>query len=656
MPTTDPGDRGHGRLRATAMVRRQSNALLHDTRRRDFTRRVKHVTSRDRSLFELAPDAYLVLRGGRIVDANLAARALFGDVVGKALGDVFDDVSALLAELSSSRELVSTYELVRTRDGEARRFAASLARNVSEGDHGIILRDVTARRRREQLWESYQLLSESAHDIVLFIRPDGRVVEANAAAAHAYGYSREELRRLNITDLRAPATRHVVTAQMMEAFTNGTLFETLHMRRDGTTFPCEVSSRAATLGDELVLVSIIRDLSERKAMQARLLQADRMAAVGMLAAGVAHEINNPLAYALTNLEVLGRTLSRLRRALEDREAPRAALDDLELAQQMLAIAREGSDRVRTIVRDLKTFSRADDAQARPVDVRAVLDSCINMAAAELRNRARLVRAYGDVPAVEASESRLAQVFLNLLVNAAQALDPERGDANEIHVVTATTEDGRVAIEVHDNGQGIQPELRARIFEPFVTTKASGEGTGLGLFISREIVHGLGGQITVDSEPGRGTCMRVVLPATTKTISSSTPPRRVPATAVRRRRLLVIDDEDSIGLSLRRALEDEMSVVIATGGREALALLEDDRAFDAVLCDIVMPEFDGLAVYRELEARDPELARRFVFMSGGALTSDARSLVSQMHGRFIEKPFAVEELQALLHRRMGTMTK
>lgn len=610
------------------------------------------MPSRDRSLFELAPDAYLVLRGDVVVDANRAARADFGSPSGKSVDELFDDASDLRAALSSARGLPK-FELTRTRDGEVRRFEAAVARDVEAGEHGVILRDVTVRRRREELWESYQLLSESAHDIVLFIRMDGRVLEANAAAAHAYGYSRDELRRLNISDLRAPATRGVVPSQMNEAYARGAVFETLHMRRDGTTFPVEVSSRAAVLGDEPVLVSIIRDLSERNAMQARLLQSDRMAAVGMLAAGVAHEINNPLAYAFTNLEVLGRTLARLRRALEDCNAPKTALDDLELAEQMLAIAKEGSDRVRAIVRDLKTFSRADEAQTGPVDVRAVLDSCINMAAAELRHRARLVRQYAEVPPVEASESRLAQVFLNLLVNAAQALDPERAEANEIRVATEATADGSVAIEVRDNGQGIHPDLLARIFDPFVTTKPSGEGTGLGLFISREIVHGLGGKITVDSEQGRGTTMRVVLPATTKTVSSSAPPRRITANFGRRRRVLVIDDEDWIGLSLRRAFEDDMAVVIATGGREALALLEEDRTFDVILCDIVMPEFDGLAVYREIEARNPDLARRFVFMSGGALTADARALVAQMQGRFIEKPFAVEELRALLQRRMGT---
>jgi len=614
-----------------------------------FSYHEQAVEDRDRALFELAPDAYLVVREARIVEANAVARALC-DCLGKPLTNVFDNPEPILDAIERGHDR-TTLEVSRTRDGETRRFEVAIA-DVGSGEHACIVRDVTARRRREELWERYQLLSDSAHDIVLFIGRDGQILEANAAAALAYGYSRAELSRLSIRDLRAPSTRDLVTAQMAEARDRGVIFETLHMRRDGTTFAVEVSSRPAHLGDEPVLVSIIRDLTERNAMQARLLQSDRMAAVGMLAAGVAHEINNPLAYAFTNLEVLGRTLHRLGRALEECNAPRAALDDLELAEQMLAIAKEGSDRVRAIVRDLKTFSRADETQPGPVDVRAVLDSCINMAAAELRHRAKIIREYADVPPVEASESRLAQVFLNLLVNAAQALDLSRATANEIRVSTTTTGAGDVQVEVRDNGPGIRPDLRARIFDPFVTTKPIGEGTGLGLFISREIVTGLGGSIDVASEPGQGTCMRVVLPGTTKTVGSSNPPRRISVPGAPRRRVLVIDDEDSIGLSLRRALGDEMSVVIATGGREALALLEADREFDVILCDVVMPDMDGVAVYRAVQERVPELGPRFVFMSGGALTADARAFVAEMHGRFIEKPFAVDDLRELLLRRIA----
>ncbi len=590
------------------------------------------------SLFERAPDAYLVVARGVVVAANRAARDTLCAAEGAAVSSLFEDDA--LAEATATTER-ATGEI--GRNGRRYEFAAT---PLGDDRHGIIFRDVTERRRREELWERYQLLSESAHDIVLFIRLDGSILEANAAAAHAYGYSREQLGRLNIRDLRAPSTREIVTSQMAQAFERGVVFETLHIRSDGTTFPVEVSSRSAVVGEEPVLLSILRDLTERNAMQARVLHSDRMAAVGTLAAGVAHEINNPLAYALTNLEILARRLPRIRSGLADVPPPVAA--DLDVAEQVLAIAREGADRVRAIVRDLKTFSRVDDADHGPVDVRAVLDSCVNMAAAELRHRARLIRDYEDVPPVDASESRLAQVFLNLLVNAAHAVDPTRATENEIRLLVTATETA-VVVDVIDNGAGIPEELRARLFDPFVTTKPAGEGTGLGLFISREIVVGLQGSIEVESEVGRGTRMRVTLPAAAAAVASSAPPRRSPLPTDPRARVLVVDDEDSIGLSLRRALEGEASVVVATSAREALALLDGDQAFDVILCDVVMPDLDGVALFERVRARCPALAARFVFMTGGVLSAETHAFLSSMHGRLLEKPFSTDELRTILRR-------
>jgi PAS domain S-box-containing protein len=599
-----------------------------------------------RGIFERAIDALLVVADGVITDANAAAAELLGEGAGALVAVSVDRVLGPGAAEIFTATGPQRGELSYQRGDRSLRLDWALSRDVAPGKHLLTLRDVTERSRREELWERYQLLSENAHDIVLFIRDNGTILEANEAAAHAYGYSREELSGLSVSKLRAPSTRDSVPQQMAEAFARGVVFETFHQRRDGSTFPVEVSSRTAAIGSEPVLLSIIRDLTERNQMQARLLQADRMAAVGTLAAGVAHEINNPLAYAITNLEVLERTLRRI-----ESGSPEVLAAEIDSARQMLDIAREGVGRVRAIVRDLKTFSRADDLQRGPVDVRVVLDSCINMATAELRHRARIVRRYDEVPLVLASESRLAQVFLNLLVNAAQAFEHGSPDRNEIRVATSTDEEGQVLVEVADNGAGIPPALQARIFDPFVTTKPLGEGTGLGLFISREIVSGLGGSIRAESDVGVGTRLCVTLPAAAATTPSA-PPRRSPPPSARPARVLVIDDEDSIGTSVRRALEGESRVVVATSGREALALLEHDRAFDVILCDVIMPDLDGIAVHAEMVARDPELAKRFVFMTGGVLTSETRQFLASIPGRLLEKPFAIDDLRELLRRKVS----
>jgi two-component system, cell cycle sensor histidine kinase and response regulator CckA len=483
-----------------------------------------------RAVFAGALDAILLGRGAVITDVNPAACALIGlpreAIVGRTFLEFHppesrEDLARRFATMMTEGRAQGEADVVHA-DGSVRRVEFSATANIVPDVHLSILRDVTARRAREVASERYALLSRHARDIVLFIDPGGVIVEANDAASAAYGYAREELLGMNIRDLRAEETRMTVAAQMEEAFSAGVLFETVHRRRDGSTFPVEIGSRAALVGRERMLLSIGRDLTERAEMQANLLHADRLAAVGTLAAGVAHEVNNPLAYAMGNLDMMARRLpeavARLRaeasRAPEGAAAARLSALAADLAEtcEMLTVAREGAARVRTIVLDLKRFSRPDEALVGPVDVHEVLEYAIGIAASELRHRARLVREYGAEPLVAVNESRLGQVFLNLLLNAAQAIPEGDSERHEIRVRSRVDGKGSVVVEVADTGVGIPPRLLGRVFDPFVTTKPSGEGTGLGLFVCRSIVKDAGGEIAVESEVGRGTTVRVTLPA------------------------------------------------------------------------------------------------------------------------------------------------
>ncbi|MGZ3460011.1 MAG: sensor histidine kinase [Archangium sp.] len=256
---------------------------------------------------------------------------------------------------------------------------------------------------------------------------------------------------------------------------------------------------------------------EHERMQAMLVQADRLASLGLLAAGVVHEVNTPLAYILSNLDWLDEELPSLRGALE-RQARRettgpelgSLTERLEAVESTLRDIRQGADRVRHIARDVKAFARGTDDANVLVDLRQVLDAALKMALVHIRYRARVVRDYQEVPLVLANEARLAQVFLNLVVNAAQAI-PEEGGDHEIRVRLWTGPNGEACAEVTDTGQGIAPEHMEHLFEPFFTTKPSGEGTGLGLFICKSIVESFDGSITVDSRPGAGTTFRLCLP-------------------------------------------------------------------------------------------------------------------------------------------------
>jgi signal transduction histidine kinase len=265
----------------------------------------------------------------------------------------------------------------------------------------------------------------------------------------------------------------------------------------------ELGAMRLIFDNEMATVVTARDITARKQMQARLLLADRLASVGTLAAGVAHEINNPLAFVLSNLGFLEEDFRRLRGAL-----PGEQLHELE---QILRETREGADRVRHIVHDLRTLSRDEGEELSIVDVCGVVESSVGLVRNELRHRARVVKDLEPVPLVWASEGRLGQVLLNLLINAAHALPTGHPDRNEVRVRVRAIAD-HVVIEVVDTGEGIAPEIRDRIFDPFFTTKPVGTGTGLGLSICHGIVTSLGGEISVESEVGRGSTFRLSLPA------------------------------------------------------------------------------------------------------------------------------------------------
>ena len=373
-------------------------------------------------------------------------------------------------------------------------------------------------------------------------------------------------------------------------------------------------------------------------MESRLAFADRMASVGTLTAGVAHELNNPLMYVLSNL--------RLMREEIDAQPDAASL---ELARQQLDEAIHGAVRMQNIVRDLKTFSRVDDEQRGNVDVQSVLESSINICWNEIRHRATLDRDFGETPAVDVNESRLGQVFLNLLINAAQAM-PERGVVdNRISVRSYTDKEGWAVVEVSDNGAGIEPERMSHVFEPFFTTKGISEGTGLGLSICRNIIRDAGGTIEAQSEPGRGSTFVVRLPASIRAHVPERTQAPPTATAGTSAAVVVIDDEPLVGRSIRRALRDH-EVEVFSSGKEAIARLCSDEPFDVVFCDLMMPEVSGMEVFRQVSTRRPEVASRFVFMTGGAFTAQARAFLEETQLPCLEKPFELGRIRDLVSKR------
>jgi signal transduction histidine kinase len=391
---------------------------------------------------------------------------------------------------------------------------------------------------------------------------------------------------------------------------------------------------------------------ERRELEAQIAQVGRLTSLGTLAAGIAHEINNPLAFVLLNLEFLDKDLPDLVATATAAGDP-ARVARAQRMVETLSQVRVGSERIRDVVQGLRTFSRPDLESRSPLDVRAVVESAVAMLSNQLRHGARLVRDYDDdVPPVVGNDARLGQVFLNLLLNALQALPPLGGDRPaEIHLsVRAPQGAGGVAVAVRDTGSGIAPEVLGRIFEPFFTTKPVGQGTGLGLAICHGIVKAHGGTLEATSTPGQGSTFVVELPAARESARIATAGRKQPSLA-RRARILVVDDEPSFASTLRRLLERDHDVETVGDGREALARIRAGARYDLVVCDLMMAGMDGVDLYRALHAEVRTQADGIVFVTGGAFTERAQSFLDGVPNPRIEKPFQLDALLRVLRDRL-----
>ncbi|HEX9242480.1 MAG TPA: ATP-binding protein [Anaeromyxobacter sp.] len=395
-------------------------------------------------------------------------------------------------------------------------------------------------------------------------------------------------------------------------------------------------------GRTVGLVGAMLDVSDQRAAERSQKEAvetvraaQRLAALGTLAAGVAHELNNPLTYVLSNVEMVADAVRRLRGTPPEAEGWDEALHALDDAL-------EGAERMRIILRDLRTLARPDDRVSGSVDVRAVLEHAAAVASIELRGRARLVWDVGDVPAVRGTDGRLGQVFMNLLVNAAHAIPEGNPDAQMIRLSAARHGEGGVVIAVQDTGVGIPAENLLRVFDPFFTTKPAGLGTGLGLWVCQNIVTTLGGRIEVESEVGRGTTFRVHLPA-----AEAEPARAglaAPGVAPRWR-VLVVDDEPLVAAAVRRQLAPDHEVDAASGAADALGRLAACK-FDAVICDVGLEGASGVDLLEQIRRRDPELGSRVLLVTGG-MASAVAERVERCGARCLHKPFGRRQLREAL---------
>ena len=609
----------------------------------------------DLGLLVSTPDAAGV---DRYQMANDTACALLGatseQLVGRSveatfLGDAYFSADDAAEASGGSNLREQRGELIRRDDQRVPIRWNRVATRVGEKAYTVhILTRAERRSRAEQaLFDSeqrFRRLIDAAPDAMLILASD-RIMYANQAMTQLSGYSNpRQLSQLNLHHLFcSDDVARLVTSIRDLNNDDGPLgpFELRAMRRDGRSVPVEVILVPTEWDTGRGVLLLARDLSGRRELQGQMVQTDRLAAVGTLAAGVAHEINNPLAYVLLNLQYLLR------------EVPKLCEDGRRLAHLVERVreARHGAERVGAIVRDLKTFSRSDEEQVGPIELNRVLLSAIKVARTQLMSRGQIVEAFEEVPPVRANASRLEQVFLNLLINAIQALPSDDASRSRIHVRTwwerGTSDGGSVCIAIADTGAGIPEEHLDRVFDPFFTTKPVGLGTGLGLPICHSLVTQMGGTVAVRSKLGEGTRFTVSLPAARpleKPVTlTPTPP---PGILQRRAKILVVDDERAVASMLSRILGEEHDVQVATDATAALEILEREE-FDLVLCDLLMPHVTGMDLYAELAKRHPGREARIVFMTGGAFTPRAAQFLSKVDNARVEKPFDLMAIRKLV---------
>ena len=626
----------------------------------------ERIVARDlqMTLIELEYDAYAIAASAE----QALARA----------SETCPDLVLMDIRIQGTLDGISTAQILRERFGvpvvylTAHSDDATLERAKVTEPHGYLIKPVKAtelrsaievslykhamelRLRERERWFATTLCSIA--DAVIAVDLAGRVTFINPAAETLLGCTSEGA-------LGRPASEIVRLLDEHENPTHETPLDVvLRERRHIHTFDGNLlaaSSEVRAISDSAALVQdagktlgavmVFRDTTEQKRLQKQLEISERLSALGMMAAGVTHEVNNPLAVVSANAEYVIMELVEL---VKD---PALASVAVRLGESLLALREleASADRITKIVSDLRTFARpqAHSAAAGLVDVNRTIAWAVRSTSHELKHRALLSTDLHDVPPVFADETRLGQVVVNLLVNAAHAIAPGRAESNRVSIATRVDSLDRVVIEVRDTGHGMAPAVVARVFDPFFTTKDS-SGVGLGLAISHGIVASLGGHIYVESQEGLGSLFGVLLPAAPRLAPQLDSPPALEADQ-RSARILVIDDEPLVLSSVRRTLELVHSVSCVDSAKRGIELIERER-FDLILCDLGMPEMTGVELYEWIVRVRPQDARRVIFMTGGAITAELADFVRSVPNRCVDKPFGIADLLSSVQQALATL--
>jgi signal transduction histidine kinase/DNA-binding response OmpR family regulator len=496
-------------------------------------------------------------------------------------------------------------------------------------------------------------LHEGIGDAVIGVDRERRVYFLNSVALDLFDLAEERALAQPVHEVLGVAESHPLVERVRDALgSGGSPRRPLTVEIGGSTLRVTVAGLKSPDGQETALV-IARDISdlklaeqERIELDARLHEADKLASLGQLVAGISHEVNNPLAAILLNLRDVQESFGRIVSHASLRDAPPDVTGLVAEVPRVLTETLEAAERIRTIVAEMRLFAHPSGPSGESAKVEDLLEAPLLLAANEVRFKAKVIRALESTPELVVDRTRLSQAFLNIVLNAAQAIESNSPESNWIRVATRAEPDG-VVVEISNSGPAIAKENLPHIFEPFFTTKPVGQGVGLGLSIAYDTVRRHGGNIEVQSTPELGTTFRIWLPRNTGLALAPRAPHAEPE-STRPGRILIVDDDRLVRNGLRRILERHHEVELASSAERALEVLEQDR-FDVVLCDLIMPGMTGMQLYREVSRRAPAQAERFVFLTGGTSSGEAREFLVGVKNPRAYKPVSAEEIVRLVGR-------
>jgi PAS domain S-box-containing protein len=607
-------------------------ALLEDALSRERARRLGAIALE--AMLRAADPLELTDREARLLFVNDAWQRVFGyardEALGRTAGELFRDPDAPQHDPSFYRFSLQSIQTdgvwmglltSRAKHGEYVHNEAAVAPfTADEGrvrGNFAVRRDLRHRRDREialaNAHREFRAVLASLPDAVAVVRSQ-RLYFVNAAFLAIVGETEEAVIGRAVIDFVHPDDRAA-----FEAAPRGRVTPIRALRQGAIRLVDVSSAGSISFEGEPATIFIGRDRTDLRLAEEQLARAEKLSALGSLAAGVAHELNNPLAYVILNLEVLS----------------------AENTSPILREALDGALRMKRIADELRVFSRGDGPSERAAtDVEQAVTSALNLTQNLIRHRARLSRSHEPGLLAAIGEGPLVQALVNLLTNAAEAIPVDTGSEHAISVSSRAAGD-RIEIDVSDTGSGIEQEHIERLFDPFFTTKPVGQGTGLGLAITRRIVEQHGGSVRVRTRLGKGTTFTLALRGAAPRPESRPAPSMPAGDGLR---VLIVDDDAAVARALRRILSGHRVEHIGEG-RAACDRLLTEQEVDVVLCDLMMPGVSGLALHREVIERRPELEGRFLFMTGGTFTGPEIDFVSRHPELVLQKPFEAAVIRA-----------